>query len=551
MNPFVISPQEAQAIQEDEVQLVMALTQVSQRLSLSFKPSRPQPPLGQDDLRIQLGQRVVYGQLADGSIRRELNPNSLKIILDAMQQPVTPGVDPEAYRGKVPAIEIRDGGTVLFREERDGAITVNQIQLQIEQPVQPQGAQPSPALQALDAITAMEPAPLNPGRSTVTPAGLPTPDADQVAQIAAQLLNPLNDATPIYESVAVGSYHIKQNGHHLAVRRDNHLILLVRDGAVVSHQLQEADRAAFLEWETRLSPAVAAAAAETMQPELSRNGSTPQPSLNGSTPPAMTAAAAQPKPSRNGSTPPALTVLNREVERLGERPTKALLQATVQAWQQQALTGRMTQWLSQQLDNRRHQQVARAVVALFQRGHERTGENLYQIGDYSLSRQGLGHYTLRDQQGELMQLRVTRPAGLGRSIEVVSVAERLSDFQRQALNRLRHNRAAMPQGKLDVAAVYAARTRRVEHTVRDFLQNHVYANTWNREGGQFKLEVGTDDLLRITDKWGRGVVFERQHNTVVSRLNQQDLLHFERLEQRMHLVRQRSHRQPKAQMELG
>ena len=59
MNPFVISPQEAQAIQEDEVQLVMALTQVSQRLAMTFKQSPPLPPMGQDDLRIQLGQRAI------------------------------------------------------------------------------------------------------------------------------------------------------------------------------------------------------------------------------------------------------------------------------------------------------------------------------------------------------------------------------------------------------------------------------------------------------------------------------------------------------------
>jgi hypothetical protein len=195
--------------------------------------------------------------------------------------------------------------------------------------------------------------------------------------------------------------------------------------------------------------------------------------------------------------------------------------------------------------------MARAVVELFQRGHERTGETLYQIGDYNLSRKSAGDYSLRDQQGELMQVRVSSSKGLGRGIEVVSVAERVSDFQRQELTQLRHNRAAMPQGKLDVEAVYAARTRRVEHTVRGFLQSHVYANTWNKEGGQFKLEVGTDDLLRITDKWGRGVVFERHHSNVVSRLNQQDLLHFERLEQRMHLVKQQAQRQPKAQMELG
>ena len=509
MNPFVISPQEAQAIQEDEVQLVMALTQVSQRLAMTFRQSPPLPQTGQDDLRIQLGQRVVYGQLADGTIRRELNPNSLKVILDAIQQPVTLGVDPDVYRGKVPAIEIRDRGTVLFREERDGTVTVNHIQMQIG-----------------EAIEKAEPAVLSPalnGRNGKTP-DVPSPDLvvdpEAVAQIAARLINPLNESKPIYDAVAVGDYRIKQNGHHLSVSRNDQVLLAVRDGAVVSNQLQNTDRAAFLELETRLSPAVAA---ELAPPEL----------------------------SRNGSPPPAVTVLNREVERSENSPTKTLLKGTAENWQLPTFDVRVTQWLSQHLENRRNQQMARAVVELFQRGHERTGENLYQIGDYNLSRKAAGDYSLRDQQGELMQVRVSSSKGLGRGIEVVSVAGRVNDFQRQELSRLRHNRAAMPQGKLDVEAVYAARTRRVEHTVRGFLQSHVYANTWNKEGGQFKLEVGTDDLLRITDKWGRGVVFERHHSNVVSRLNQQDLLHFERLEQRMNLVKQQTHRQPKAQMELG
>lgn len=517
MNPFVISPQEAQAIQEDEMQLVMALAQVSQRLAMTFKPSPPLPHAGQDDLRIQLGQRVVYGQLADGTIRRELNPNSLTVILDAIQQPVTPGVDPDAYRGKVPAIEIRDRGMVLFREERDGAITVNQIQMQIGEATETsEPGVPSPALNGRNGKTPDAPS----SDLTVTPEAVGQIDPEAVAQIAARLINPLNESKPIYDVVAVGDYRIKQSGHNLSVSRDDQVILAVRDGAVVSNQLQDTDRAAFLELETRLSPAVAA---EVAQPEL----------------------------SRSGSTPPALTVLNREVERLGDGPTKTLLKATTENWQPSSLDIRVTQWLSQHLENRRNQQMARAVVELFQRGHERTGENLYQIGDYSLSRKAGGDYSLRDQRGDLMQVRVTKSLGLGRGIAVVSVAERVSDFQRQELSHLRHNRAAMPQGKLDVEATYAARTRRVEHTVRDFLQSHVYANTWNKEGGQFKLEVGTDDLLRITDKWGRGVVFESHHSNVASRLNQQDLLHFERLEQRMQLVKQQAHRQPKAQMEMG
>ncbi|MGG6242450.1 hypothetical protein ACQ4N7_27870, partial [Nodosilinea sp. AN01ver1] len=394
MNPFVISPQEAQAIQEDEVQLVMALTQVSQRLAMTFQQSPTLPRAGQDDLRIQLGQRVVYGQLADGTIRRELNPNSLKVILDAIQQPVTPGVDPDVYRGKVPAIEIRDRGTVLFREERDGAITVNQIQMQIGEAVEPiQSAVPSPVLNSSN------------GKTPDVPSTDLTVDPEAVAQIAARLINPLNESKPIYDAVAVGDYHIKQSGHHLSVSRNDQVLLMVRDGAVVSDQLQDTDRAAFLELETRLSPSVAA---EVASPEL----------------------------VRNGSTPPAIALLNREVERSEYSPTKTLLKTTTDHWQGQPLDVRVTQWLSQHLENRRNQQMARAVVELFQRGHERTGENLYQIGAYNLSRKSAGDYSLRDQQGELMQVRVSKSTGLGRGIEVVSVAERVSDFQRQEIQNL-------------------------------------------------------------------------------------------------------------------
>jgi hypothetical protein len=63
----------------------------------------------QDTLRIFLGRRLVYGRLADGTQRHELDANGLKVILDALQKPVTEGIDPEQYKNKVPAIEIRDG----------------------------------------------------------------------------------------------------------------------------------------------------------------------------------------------------------------------------------------------------------------------------------------------------------------------------------------------------------------------------------------------------------------------------------------------------------
>ena len=74
--PFTISPAEAQAIQEDEVQLLNAIAQIAQRVPGVFRVGsnngQQQPT---DALRIQMGRRIA----------------------DALQQPVTPGVNPDQY----------------------------------------------------------------------------------------------------------------------------------------------------------------------------------------------------------------------------------------------------------------------------------------------------------------------------------------------------------------------------------------------------------------------------------------------------------------------
>jgi hypothetical protein len=74
--------------------------------------------------------RMVYGAMADGQIRNELTPERLQGLLDSLQQPKTQGIDPKQYKGKTAAIEIRDAGIILFRQEKDNSITVNQFQHQ-------------------------------------------------------------------------------------------------------------------------------------------------------------------------------------------------------------------------------------------------------------------------------------------------------------------------------------------------------------------------------------------------------------------------------------
>ena len=109
----------------------------------------------------------------------------------------------------------------------------NQIQLQIGE-AERKFTDESPALKALEAVTSLNG---HNGSKPEVDTTTPSIDGERVAQIAARLINPLNESQPIYDAVAVSDYRIKQNGHHLAVRRDNTLILVVRDGEVISNQL--------------------------------------------------------------------------------------------------------------------------------------------------------------------------------------------------------------------------------------------------------------------------------------------------------------------------
>ena len=127
---FTVSPAEAQAMQEDQAQLLNAIAQATRGMMSALDASRTRQAEAPKTMRIQMGRRLVYGQMARGEFRNELTPDRLKTIFDALQRPATE--DPKKYQGKIPAIEIKDGDTILFREESDGMVTVNQIAFQIQ-----------------------------------------------------------------------------------------------------------------------------------------------------------------------------------------------------------------------------------------------------------------------------------------------------------------------------------------------------------------------------------------------------------------------------------
>jgi hypothetical protein len=554
--PFTIRPDAAQAMQEDEAQLISAIAQVAQHVPaiLKLAANNSASNARGDSLRIKMGRRLVYGQLADGPFRHELDANSLKVIADALQRPVTPDVDPEKYANKVPAIEIFQGDILLFREERDGTVTTNEIQFQVEQESQPiqknqprQEAQPSPETKTPQISVPVSGVLLDKEANSEvsqdsTENTFSANKADHILRTAEYLINPLRAPSGMYDAVSVSGYQIKQSDQHITVSQGERLILVARGGEVMSDQVTGQDWAALSQ--IQIPERFPKPAQETVsQPQVTA----PQPALvepphiqNG----AVTAETQILEPNlaveATNQQSAALSVLEREIQKLPESPTRKLLQATLQDWQQQVapwLSTRLEKglnWLQAQQSALQNQRLASAVQRLFERGYERTGEHSYQVRGCTINREGQNLYVLKDADGELMKFKTSKILGLGRRLEVLSVSDRLTLDQRHNLLSAQFNPTVAPQSSLDIETVYAKKTRQVETVTRQFLKNFAYAKVWSKENGQFKLEVGQGDLLRITDKRnGRGVIFQRHNGEVFSKLGSQDFAHFERLAARM------------------
>jgi hypothetical protein len=393
--PFTISPTEAQAIQEDEVQLINAIAQVAQRipgiLNASTNNGTGQQP--GNALRIKMGRRLVYGQLADGLFRHELDANSLKVIADALQRPITPDVDPEKYARKIPAIEIFHGDVLLFREERDGAVTTNEINFQVEQAGQQ--AQ-SPARSEANAAISPQETKQSP-RSEVLSSSLETEQAQKLLTTAQYLLNPLRQPESIYDQVSIQGYQIQKQGQNVTVSQGERVLLQAEKSEIVSNRITEQDWIVFsqIQIPERFPKPVLndlPKASLNEVPQLQEKSETqveavistetmpdmPLPTETLETSTVLAAATEDVIPDQG-----AIAILDRETQNLPVSSTRQLLQSAVQDWRQQVSQRFSTRlqkgmsWLVTQQTALQNQRLAHTVHRLFQRGYERTGEHSY------------------------------------------------------------------------------------------------------------------------------------------------------------------------------
>ncbi|MCU0551796.1 MAG: hypothetical protein MUC48_20845 [Leptolyngbya sp. Prado105] len=461
----------------------------------------------EDVLRIWMGNgkdnrilRQVYGPMANGKNRNDLTPERLRSLLDAIQQPVTEGVDPSQYAKRNPAIEIKIDDVTLFRQERDGVVTINQIQQQIQNvPVQSQLAQ---------------------AQKRTPKAKQPLPTSDQIqqlAQVARHLMNPMGEPDAVVLNKArFGDFTLEYDSDNdaLTISRKQQVILRDRAGQVENLGVTAADWEVFRSLMNRIAQATTQPIDQNHQQQ--KSDSLQNRAING-----------------------VAQVADRQIARLPNQSLQHFLQRVVQ--------GTAT-WLNQALYDLQLRTMAHTALRAFHRGYERTAENTYQIGDFTVSQQPENRFTISDRTGKLMQFQ-NSPS----EVKVEGLSSRITHtIVRQATTQFT---SLMPEGQHETD--YAFRVLAAEQTVRDFL---IYMKTsvWDYEQGKFRLEMIDNQILITSKQDGRGQVhgpakvMQKNHREKLvaqpTRLTWKDLDHLDSVRERLRLqIEADQAQQPKLQ----
>jgi hypothetical protein len=467
------------------------------------------PDAEMQNVRIYAGRRVIYGQLAEGEFRNEITVDHAEDLLTVMQQPQSTA-DIAQYVRKDPNYVIKIGDEIFLRQERDGVITVNRFQPQVN-------------LETPKLETVVE----KQDTSEWTA-------ADEL-RTASLLLNPLGDERLIYDRVEIFGYEISQSKHgndtYLQITQDNQPVLTAKNGEVVFEDGNP-------EHHRILQQAI------PCQEQVFWVAEVPQPQVD----PAIAA----PREVVVDRHIPATLKVNNAIDTFPEDGTKQLLQTTVngsQDWTKHLHQGarQAVDWLVSRPEAWRDHQTARSALNLFNRGYERTGESSYGAGNYSISFHGQNTYSLSDVHGTLIKFKVSNPPIpllTELRIDVLEKSDRLGSFHRQSLNSLK-DEGIIPQGSPDIEALYLIRVQRAERTIQSFMQLQK-VTSWEQEGLPYKFEIGDRGFMQITDqKSWRGVIYQKEAGKVVSKLNTTDFARFERMQQGVQQYQQAQQQAPK------
>jgi hypothetical protein len=83
--PFTVHPAETQAMQEDEAQLLTAIAQTTRSAISLLRQTQPQAQPKPEAPEIRMNGRQIYGAMADGQFRNELNAEDGVVTVNQFQ----------------------------------------------------------------------------------------------------------------------------------------------------------------------------------------------------------------------------------------------------------------------------------------------------------------------------------------------------------------------------------------------------------------------------------------------------------------------------------
>ncbi len=545
---------DAEALQASYAKILESLAEAARRVvaktAQSFnqenQQKQPSQEIDKDQLRVQMGQRVIYGQTKRG-FRNEITPSRLQTLAEAIRQPVTEGASLENYESRAPRIEVKLGDEILFRQERDGVVTANQ--LQIERQAQVQNQQEASTAEA----SAQQP-------------------EDELQQVEAQFLE--QEAQSNQEELLDSDSDGLTDQQELTLGTDPFSTDTDRDG--ISDSEEVATGTDPLDVDTDNHNGNELDNFEKFYQgvkELFNEVYTTKPTHDISS--HISAGTALPEPSSKSSTleapdvPPAIRVASQDIEKAPEGNAKQLFNSLVTELGKEAqkLGKQAVDWVATRPEWMRNQGVASTALKLFNDNYSKTGETTYQAENYSVKLQGLNNYQINDSDGKtLMKFQKT---AIG-SINVTQNHMMAPDYQqfnnaRQSLkqfgnellsqdssHRVSRLRGLAPRG--DLEAINALKTKHVLTTARNFLEN-MGVDRWNAgEKGNYNIQRQGNNLQIDSKADGRGtVLLVKNGEMLTNKLELKDFTHFRKIDQVMQkdIQNQQVQKRPSPKKEVG
>lgn len=188
--------------------------------------------------------------------------------------------------------------------------------------------------------------------------------------------------------------------------------------------------------------------------------------------------------------------------------------------------------------------AANTAVELLEDNFQKTGETEYLGADYNIFQEGYNKYRVEDKQGNLKlgferngsQIKIDSSNFEGKDYQNFHFASRnLNENREQTLNGGMETKLANLKGlakQSDRSIFLDLKGKQVVETASDFL-HYVGAKHWDREDGNYSIESDNQTFLTIKAKDGRGTILSYGEGKLRQNLSKADLQYFKELNSNM------------------